>query len=481
MLPRGRLADACARCGREHTGARASCSECNFTICSTCYEDGSAAWCERCFGDVTYFQSDRPPDAEPKMALAHDGALEIDLRPFEDTVVQITPWADGLRGYRTRGLGWVADDEDRQLALVSVGTRALDGHPARAFVAGVPRDALRLAVRCGTFELTGLRLLRRHPSAWELAATAPNLFWLVAAAVARSRPLRPIEELLRYRRVDVLGACIGKAVMPAALRFVERIVPESYGPDEADVLARAAGDGAVVRRFAHRAAVPIEALRLAAAYPAMRDLPVFLALAMDADGDRSGTRRDVARLAALHRDSHRMAAVMNMDPSAVERGLASCRTVDDVRALHDRWTDRWEERERRDEWSEYAERHEDAVFPDPPLVGTDSIVFIRTPAELAREGCEMRHCVGSYIEECVQGRSFIYRVLAPGRATLEVHWSGGRPYVAQLCGVRNAPVGPEVEAAVDAWMESAVAVRGGEGPSQQHAWSCTPGRRTINP
>jgi hypothetical protein len=444
----------CAQCGRKHVGAPATCSQCGFTVCAGCYDDrqGSRALCEMCWNGKL-IPSAPPPEAEPSMALADDGALEIDLHPAEDTVVQITPWADGLRGYRTRGLGWVAEDEDRQFAFVSAGARAPEGHPLRTFTATVPQDGLALAVRCGTFELTGLRLLRRHPPAWELAADTPNLFWLLAAAIAARRPApSSAEELLRRKRTDILGWCVGRPVMPAALRFVERIVPEAHGQAEASVLVRAVRSHAVVRLFAHQAAVPVEALHLALAHRSVRNLPAFLDLATRADGDMKCTRRESAELMELHQDISRMARDTDVPPEVVDRLLARCRTVEHVRALHDRWMERQAARDQRRAWSECASRYKDVVFPEPPLADTDGIVFIRQPADLAREGWEMGHCVGSYIDECVKGRSFIYRVLAPARATLELQCWGGRPQLMQLRGPRNAAVGADVQAAVEAWM-----------------------------
>jgi len=36
------------------------------------------------------------------------------------------------------------------------------------------------------------------------------------------------------------------------------------------------------------------------------------------------------------------------------------------------------------------------------------------------EGMEMKHCVGGYVDRVMGGDVFIYRVLAPERATMEV-------------------------------------------------------------
>ena len=66
-------------------------------------------------------------------------------------------------------------------------------------------------------------------------------------------------------------------------------------------------------------------------------------------------------------------------------------------------------------------------MPDVALAENDlrnldgHIEAIRTSKELMKEGDEMHHCVGSYVESAIVNRRFAYfRVLAPERCTLEV-------------------------------------------------------------
>ena len=78
---------------------------------------------------------------------------------------------------------------------------------------------------------------------------------------------------------------------------------------------------------------------------------------------------------------------------------------------------------------------------------------LRNDDDLYDEASSMLHCVASYASDCAAGACFMYRVLAPTRATLEVRMDRGRPFVHQLTGRRNAVVPKETCEAVAEWMK----------------------------
>jgi hypothetical protein len=73
---------------------------------------------------------------------------------------------------------------------------------------------------------------------------------------------------------------------------------------------------------------------------------------------------------------------------------------------------------------------------------------------LVDEGEVMRHCAGTYAACVAKGVVYLYRVLAPERATLclvrmETGWR-----IDQLVGMRNQPIGPRCWLAVGAWLRA---------------------------
>lgn len=93
--------------------------------------------------------------------------------------------------------------------------------------------------------------------------------------------------------------------------------------------------------------------------------------------------------------------------------------------------------------------------PKPPVPGTETIVPLNTPLRIQKEGTEQHNCVASYAPRIERGGVYVYKVLAPERATLEiVRDAGGTWRMGQLRADRNRPVSAETERTVEAWLET---------------------------
>jgi len=92
-------------------------------------------------------------------------------------------------------------------------------------------------------------------------------------------------------------------------------------------------------------------------------------------------------------------------------------------------------------------------LPEPPLPGTASIVPLVLVSQLAEEGRSQHHCVHSYADRVKAGRCYIYRILAPERATLSVvKGEDGSWEIEQLNLSCNRPAAPKTQQAVQAWL-----------------------------
>lgn len=94
-------------------------------------------------------------------------------------------------------------------------------------------------------------------------------------------------------------------------------------------------------------------------------------------------------------------------------------------------------------------------IPMQPLPGTESIVPLNTPLKIQKEGDEQNNCVGSYAQRASKGGIYIYKVLAPERATLSiVRDAGGLWRMGELRRDRNQYVSANTQKAVEDWLES---------------------------
>lgn len=88
--------------------------------------------------------------------------------------------------------------------------------------------------------------------------------------------------------------------------------------------------------------------------------------------------------------------------------------------------------------------YKDLSFPPPPMHGIPGkIEPITNPRDLKEEGTTMKHCVYSYAIKVADGKSYIYRILEPERATMEIVKVDGIWVLNQVYGMANSKVSQE--------------------------------------
>jgi cell division protein FtsZ len=398
------------------------------------------------WGDVVTFDDER-------------GRLCIDLAPL--AYLEVQSWADGLDVLRRTATGWTEESLDPDLPLFGP-----DRLPAvERWYSDVPILARELVDRFGSLRLALLQVLRRFPQeAADLLRSAPALAWMVA--LERGRTGRPWDEvglLLRLPRVEMLHR-IGALASPTAVRCLSKVRPESWSYSEARTLWKALHTPQVFEGLRHQAEIRVPLLRVAFEAPELLGCPIFTELAA-AHAEQPGR---VATAKQLFRDTLALGAQLGI--GNCRRLLVHCRNIAHMEELHRRWTDRvnqWLPREVTGPCSgavlvamaamaaletEARPRAEPLAFPPPPLPVTATIIPIQTEADLRDEGRAMGHCAASYLRRILARECFLYRVLEPERATLEVGISSsGELSLAQLKLARNVKPGAETWMAVREW------------------------------
>lgn len=98
-------------------------------------------------------------------------------------------------------------------------------------------------------------------------------------------------------------------------------------------------------------------------------------------------------------------------------------------------------------------------FPPPPFPGTENLVPITTADDLLEEGRRQRNCVGAYAGRVRRGRCYIYRLLAPKRATVEIVLRKNGWRLGEIKAAENQPVRPSTEDFVRGWLDAEKTVR----------------------
>lgn len=174
------------------------------------------------------------------------------------------------------------------------------------------------------------------------------------------------------------------------------------------------------------------------------------------DTERENSQQRLRDLLGLINDTKNMARIINRPTEEVIDVIVTSVSEAAIRRYHDRLI-----RERNHQhvdmdttgWDDAMTVLSDGgmTFPPPPVTGCDIIHPIQNSDDLIAEGIYMEHCVASYQEQIEQGDCYVYRVLAPQRATLCI--SGQPPFsIIELQQANNLRVSKTTLLMVKKWL-----------------------------
>jgi hypothetical protein len=410
---------------------------------------------------ISYFES----------RITREGCLEFPMSAFGNTVARITPWTDGFDTFEIKYKKvvkkplWALEIFPRHQLTLTLGT------DANRFLSEIPAE-IRKRIQSYKFgQCAMLRWLARYPEAGDLFDSNPKLLWLLTTAVFDSS----VDEdelacLLRKKQVEILGR-IFKPPSPSALRFLQKVELVAGDLIEARTIIRTLKKPHIRRIVAHLQAVSTTLLRTLYDNPDLAMPSVAKFLTEEFRNPDCNPRMLSLHVSDTIRDIRRMAEVLGIqDPGGT---ITRCQSLQGLNRLHDRWVDRVNRHQGlllgdgQGNWLhdlDYPDQFEqqrvkieqlddqDWIFPEPPFPENKEIKAIRSISELVAEGRLQRNCVASYASEIVNGEVFVYKVLKPHRATLELinkdaGWEPG-----QLKLSCNRAPGPEVERVVNEWI-----------------------------
>ena len=332
---------------------------------------------------------------------------------------------------------WHAESELRRLQV------------CRAFAESFPAQVRQMVARFGSRQWH-LAKLARLDGGLELIGTNPGLAFCLASSWVfkhSTHPWRTARRLLRLKRRDAAG-WLRFPSTESTVRLLAKVAPEAcYAPLLLN-LRRAVNGGQppeLVKTLTFLPVLNADTLtvinsRTLLPYltPALlRDL-TRRAVHPGCTGEWRNLMVDVQRMLQRLRDA--------LPPSPL-RSLAAYRRYHDAlaREFNARFAD--ETQEPMDDGS---------PLPPPPFPGTPEIIPLSTPQEVHQEGVEQESCVVSYLPKVRSGHCYLYRVLAPQRATAEItEHQAGRGHLVQLSGFKNRPVSMATREAVENWLATA--------------------------
>ena len=328
----------------------------------------------------------------------------------------------------------------KQLSLPGIADRTERKEVAYLrFLACIPQEARSLAARYRHRQWHILQLLNRVPGADDLARSNPALAWMLASSWMFhpvSQHLRAARSLVRKRQREIVGwLCFPRR--QSSVKILRKINPLSLYIPALTYLRHFIRRKEVSQALAHLSRINTGVLRLVCD-PVLFYLvrPTLLEEVAACSGEDQQPR-----FALALRDMVRMAVLLDGEQALGH--MRPFRSIEAAEASHDELVERLNRKD-----------SSGIAFPEPPLAGTEQIVPLQNHAELVKEGRKMHHCVASYARGVCAGHVYVYRVLAPQRATLAIGKEKGIWKIYQLKGFANRQVSKETWKAVHDWIAS---------------------------
>jgi len=381
--------------------------------------------------------------------LDDDGSLLIDLRGNELPYYRISSWREGCQVYVWDD-AWIKQDLGLKLPSFALPTYRRVGNKYQHFIQyfiDIPSTILTTlsAFNRGQFML--LVWCAQFKEARQLLSNNPILLWMLVLDYGDEKG-RTVRELLGMSQVKLLSLVTGRVKSKCHVNLLKKInIKDTVFNEDIEVIDSILSSDILVKNFALHQCININAFSKDFLETPELSYAFHLTKILLDKGNADYTRSCKRDIITIVRDSMRLGRVLDIE--RYQKIVYSVKSYEDLNNLHGKWTAKLNKK-RYEEM--LGKRNKVYDFPTPPISGTKEIVPIINSIELEAEGLLMDHCVASYIDECVAGESYIYKVLSPQRATLEVGVSVGLPQIKQLKLMSNASPSKETYTFVKEWL-----------------------------
>ena len=379
-------------------------------------------------------------------------SFEVELTTNDELVFNVLPlgilfryssWNSGLKAEVYQDEQWIEESFDLGLPLLSMSIEDSSASKFNAFLDKIPISITNLVKPFTYCQVMMLQWVSKSNHAKELLDHSPVLFWLIICeAKEQSWEEAIIADLLKLPRKNIMNKLIG--ISSAWLvKIINKVVLNDANREEYLVLKRGLINSALLISFRHERWIPIQAIHAANKFPSLINSKVFRKRAFMDCKHLIDVNAMLSKCDIYWSDAVIMARLLRIEDA--EMALNRCLSFEQVKAIHDRWTEKLIR-------SKNLFTQGGIQFPEPPIEGTNAIVPITSEYDLIAEGRLMHHCVASYVDAIEKGKSYIYRILHPERATLELILKGDRAYVRQIALAYNQKPSEMTVLAVNKWL-----------------------------
>jgi hypothetical protein len=373
--------------------------------------------------------------AWPKLEAVRKGAGYGEWKPFSPDFRVVAPYRSSAKREKQEQMTLDLGAVESKPTLADLRKQAFD-----AFRFAMPKEVAARVERFQNLQWRVLKLMAAEPRAVDVCKANPALVFCLAnarAVYALHISLCDLERWILRRQRDLVHL-LRLDPTESNARILGKVVPESVSADSMRLLLAFLRRSSVAKVLSHLRRINVGVIALASDPDLrVRCTPALLDEVSQepAEKFRGVTARQLEDLDTM---AEQLGQPIRCQPYASRA---------EVESEHNRLSVQYAQSE--------MLRATGIRFHSPPVPGTAHIIPLRTPEELVEEGREQENCVASYVQAVLEGHTYIYRVLAPERATLSLtRDSLGNWAINQLESRRNHGVQHGTLEAVQAWLEA---------------------------
>jgi hypothetical protein len=394
------------------------------------------------------------------------GELHIRLG---DWLVCIRGWPEPSARYRRKSAPWKNFRPEFRLLKPgsdSLGDEAARGRSSadlklaafRMFRSEFPDEIAAAVERFQSHQFNMLDLLSKEQAALDLAASNPPLFYCLSnndqfRKLLAESPAAAAGKHVPQRQRQILE-WLGFPTSESMVRIFRKILPESVAPHDIRVLCQSVqSDPEVGKLLVHLPVIHAGVLGLVGNLKLLAAIsPRLVTRVAESDEERIHSRTADLLVDSLYL----------LRSAGIRWKVPRFESIQAVREFQERVAAEWlrittapppaPPPRRQDKRPKPAPRPQS--FPPPPIPGTEEIVPLSSESALRAEGKAQHNCIGSYVSKVRRGGIYIYKVLAPERATLSIfRGADGCWHRGEIGLLKNrGRASTETRAAVDQWL-----------------------------
>lgn len=264
----------------------------------------------------------------------------------------------------------------------------------------------------------------------ELYADCPNLAWIIVLDNYYGYSSHVVEFLCRMKRKSLMYVIAGTPPRERVITLLKKIVMLHGTRSEFGMLSKLLKNDNVVNDYRHAKIVTMQELYLASRYELLSGSILLNRICQSKKEFFRDYKYGMPYIERIVKDS--ISIGQNIGIKKSRDIVMNCNDLDEIRQLHDRWTQRLHET------TKFLQK--DIFFEEPSINIRDGIEFIRSINGLIKEGREMNHCLASYKSKALSGESYIYKLSSyrRERVTIELGLLNGVYILKQAKGKRNS-------------------------------------------